>query len=211
MFCTVNSFTAPYQIPNLHEVDNTFTTWLNESEESVLRELMGNTFYDSFIAGLAALPPEYSADTTYNTGNQVQSGVNIWESLVDDNVGNPLIEGSNWTLVEVNQWLELKVGAYYGVSNQYKWVGMEKMLTPYLYSKWLEENFDTYSGLGVVIANAENSTVISPLTRICRAFNNYSRIAGSWWAKENTLVGFMSFYDYDFTYTYQGFRNDIGI
>jgi hypothetical protein len=214
MFCTIDSFKAPYQIPNLDQVVNTFTDWLETAEENVLRELMGNILYNEFIAGLEALPDEYSATASYDTGDQVTSGVNVWESLVDTNTGQALIEGSNWTLVEVNKWLELKLGTYYGIDNIYKWAGMEKMLTPYLYSKWLEENFDTFTGIGITIPSAENAIVISPLSRICKAFNDYARIAGSWMAKENTMYGFVKYNDFayqNFTYTYQGYRNEYGL
>jgi hypothetical protein len=211
MFCTASSFKPPYSIPNLRDMSNSFQEWIDESEESILRELMGNVMYGEFIAGLAAVPAAYDDQNIYNIGDTIADNVNIWRSLQNGNVGNPIIEGAYWTLDSVNEWLEMKLGAFYGMDDIYRWVGMEKMLTPFLYSKWLEENFDTHSGAGIVVGNTENGTVVSPLTRICKAFNDYSRIAGSWWSKENTLYGYLATNDYVFHYTYQGFRNEYGI
>ncbi len=41
----------------------------------------------------------YDGGTSYDTGDTVTGTGGIWRSLVDDNEGNPLVEGANWTLI----------------------------------------------------------------------------------------------------------------
>lgn len=212
MFVIAQDFDLPpYQIPNLDKIPNTFQDFVDEREASVLTEVLGYKLYKDFIAGLNALPEAYDAGFTYANLETVVSGNDIWQSLQDNNEGNPLTEGAWWTLVEEdNKWLELKNGCEYPMDMI--WVGMKKMLTPYIYSEWLSFQMDSHTGIGLVVAKAENSVGISPATRISRAFNDYSRLAGSWWDNKNTLYGFVKQGDYEgFDYTYQGYRNEFGI
>jgi hypothetical protein len=74
----------------------------------------------------------------------------------------------------------------------YEWVGVKKLLIPYIYSMWLRDTYDQHSGIGIVLKKGENSHVINPRKRIARAFNKYSEIAGDECNKQNTLYGFLS-------------------
>jgi len=90
------------------------------------------------------------------------------------------VEGVNWTLVEAkNKWLQLRDGDIY--SMKYKWVGLKRLLIPYVYSYWVGDAYDTNSGIGVVKAKAENATPITPKRRIVRAYNAFVRMAGGDW------------------------------
>lgn len=140
MFVTQANFQIPpYQIPNLSDVSATFDAYIAEQEEDVLRSIMGNLFYEAFVAGLATDP-------------------------------DPIPE----------RWLKLRDGDSFNAVDglKYKWVGMKKMLTPYIYSQWLRDNYDTLTSTGVVVSKNENSDVINPSLRITRAFNKFSDYVG---------------------------------
>lgn len=138
MFVTQENFEIPpYQIPNLSDVSATFDAYIAEQEEDVLRSIVGDYFYEAFVAGLTTDP-------------------------VPD------------------RWQKLRDGESFQAEDglTYKWVGMKKMLTPYIYSQWLRDNYDTLTSTGVVIPKNENSEVINPSTRIVRAFNRFSGYVG---------------------------------
>lgn len=182
MFVTSSNFEIPpYNLPNLDKADNVFPDYVAALEEESLLKLLGRQLYDAFIAGLAALPgDEYDEEEEYSDGDQIVDGNNVWESLVDNNSGNPLAEGANWTLVEAdNKWLELKNGASYEYAGKtWKWNGLVKLLTPFIASRWIRDNVDSFTGNGVVVPSNENSTLISPALRICRAHNDYAEKCG---------------------------------
>jgi hypothetical protein len=79
-----------------------------------------------------------------------------------------------------DRWQKLKDGDSFTALDglTYRWVGMTKMLTPYIYSQWVRDNYDTLTSTGVVISKNENSEVINPSLRISRAFNKFSDIVG---------------------------------
>jgi len=179
MFCTPSDFDLlPYAIPNLTLVANTFPLYIEEKEREALTKLLGSQFYNEFIAGLEALPPDWEpAPVAYTIGQQVVNGVSIWQALADNSGVEP-VEGADWTKVEDNKWLQLEKGfgfSYYGV--YYEWLGMVDMLKPYIFSYWLRDTFDNASGIGVVQGKAENAEVIAPATRIARAYNQYAHRA----------------------------------
>lgn len=90
------------------------------------------------------------------------------------------------------KWLDLRDGASYEYAGKnYDWVGMNKMLVPYIFSEWLLGTFDTNSGIGVVVAKGENSKVINPGNRIARAWNKFYHYAGTRFEKKDTLYGFL--------------------
>ncbi len=77
------------------------------------------------------------------------------------------------------KWTDLKNGKEYDYLDvTYKWDGMVALLRPFIYSIWLRDTFDNHSGAGIVISAPENSEVISPLTRIVRAQNQFCMTAG---------------------------------
>lgn len=55
MFCEPEDFAEEgkeYQIPNIVDGDVDYTDWIDETEEDILRKIMGDAFYDEFILGL---------------------------------------------------------------------------------------------------------------------------------------------------------------
>jgi hypothetical protein len=110
------------------------------------------------------------------------------------------------------KWSDLRDGAQYGDSE--KWVGMRQALIPLVYSYWLTDTFDNNSNIGVVVANAENSTVINPSHRIAKAYNSFARNIGDVCLNNNTLYGFLLFNMQDYTgwkFESVGFKNALDL
>jgi hypothetical protein len=209
MFVTKSDFDLiPYNIPNLSD-NNSFDDYCDQEEEGILKSLLGKSLYDSFIAGLK---PEWDATVETVIGNEYSYGNNVWEALTAQ-TGTAPVAGVNWQLnSEDDGWLILKNGSnyYFGV-HEYEWVGLKKMLIPYIFSMYLRDTFDNNSGIGVVIAKGENSKVINPSKRIARAYNVFSHYAGRCGFKKDTLYGFLSqegeagTFDYTFDDSFQTF------
>jgi len=90
------------------------------------------------------------------------------------------------------KWLDLRDGVRYQyLTNTYEWVGLNKMLTPFIFSMWLRDNYDNYSNSGVSISNNENSNVVSPDLRIVQAWNKFYSYLGRCDRNVNTLHGFL--------------------
>lgn len=208
MFVTSSNFdTPPYNIPNLDKVVNTFPDYVDAIEEEALLKLLGRQLYKAFIDGLEALPDEYDEETATVVDTEYVYGNDIWKALTATTGVFP-VAGSDWELVEEdNKWLVLQNGAEYDyVSKTWKWIGLTKLLIPFVYSRWVRDNADAFTGNGVVVANNENSQLISPALRICRAHNDYAEKCGvlrgdqPYWigsyhyslSNEDTLYGFLT-------------------
>lgn len=101
------------------------------------------------------------------------------------------------------RWLHLRYGnTYKHLNRTYNWVGLKKMLIPYIYSRWLEYNVEHTTGVGVIVANTENSTLTSPVFKIVRAWNEFvDMVVGryEYGYGDNSLYGFL--YNSDIAYT----------
>lgn len=98
------------------------------------------------------------------------------------------------------KWKDLKDGVNYAINeSNYVWVGMLELLRPIIYSKWINDDFQRYTGIGAVIKKGENATVINPIGIVTDAYNKFARLAGSHHDQKNTLYGFLVAGDYDFT------------
>lgn len=180
MFVTAEDFNLkPYNIPNLQLVANTFPLYIEEEERKILLRLLGSALYYEFVTGLDGLPLDWKVDTSYSIGDETVYGVSVWVALTD-NVGVIPTEGLNWNRVRVDKWLQLERGSPYNYYNEgHVWAGMKKMLTPYIYQKWLEDSFDSFSGIGITEAKAENANILTPAARIVRAHNEFALMAGT--------------------------------
>jgi hypothetical protein len=90
------------------------------------------------------------------------------------------------------KWKDLRDGKQYFINDfAYTWVGIKKLLKPYIYAMWTRANIDNDTGQGITAPDFENSQSISPAARICRAYNKFSAIAGNSCSTENTLFGFL--------------------
>jgi hypothetical protein len=209
MFVLSSDFDVPpFSLPDLGS-NNSFGDYVDNAEEDILKRLLGKTFYSEFIAALAALPDEeWSSTTTYGNGDTVVDGNDVWTSLQAANLNHPLVEGAWWTLTEQdNKWLKLKNGADYTYEDDtYEWVGMNKMLIPYIYAMWTKDTYDTHTGNGIVVPDTENGGVINPGRRICAAYNKFSDFVGHCYNELNTLYGYLKANDTDFPGVYEVFK-----
>jgi hypothetical protein len=90
------------------------------------------------------------------------------------------------------RWVKLKDGTdYLYLTKSYKWVGVKKLLKPYIYAKWTIKESDNQNGSGVSVPKTENSTVISSGQRIARGYNDYSRLSGHNYQMRATLFGYL--------------------
>lgn len=112
-----------------------------------------------------------------------------------------------------DRWIDLRDGGEYVYSDKtYEWVGMVKLLRPYIYAMWLRDTFDTHAGIGVVQGKAENAKVLNPGKRIARAYNVFSNLVGCDWRLKGTLYGFLiqtgesGTFDDTFDETFQSFK-----
>ncbi len=117
------------------------------------------------------------------------------------------------------KWIDLLDGAKYTYNGiKYEWVGMRKLLTPFIFAMWLRDNYDNYSETGVSVGKVENAEMIGPQLRIVTAWNKGYEMAGSGKKYEsskvfnhkNSLYGFLriNITDYsNWVYTDIGYMN----
>jgi hypothetical protein len=118
----------------------------------------------------------------------------VLESLLGISLYDAFVEGLNTDYPE-ERWIDLRDGANYEIGvtlKKYRWVGMKKMLTPYIYQEWLSDTWDNHTGIGIVKGKGENAKVINPGRRIASAYHMFSTIAGKHCERRNTLYGFLT-------------------
>jgi len=193
----------PYNVPNAQAqapeggtLPNVqFQNYIDKKVTYVLVKLLGQSLYESFIAGLDALPPEWVDTNTpgYAIDDLVFYNYHVWKSLVDNNLNVVPKEGTSWTMVEDDQWLML----YNGVNNynynfkQNTWVGMKNLLIPYVYAFWTRDTMRDHTKSGTVQRNQENATVVSSAPNIAFAYNEFSKFAGNYYRQSNSLYGYL--------------------
>lgn len=90
------------------------------------------------------------------------------------------------------RWKDLRDGVIYSSDiYTYKWIGMKKLLVPYLHAMWIRATFETPGMLGVVRQKAENATVVNPSRIIVEGYNTFSRNVGNKYQLKDTLYGFL--------------------
>jgi len=160
MFVPIASFNkVPYQIPGKELSSDggvsyraTFSNFVDTTEATILKKLLGIKLYDQFIAGLNPVSLDYPLE----------------------------------------KWMNIEYGAQYefgGVT--YEWVGLNTLLTPYIYKEWLSRTFDNHSETGISIPKVENAEVTSPGLRMVRADNEFFKYAGNQHKVDNSLFGFL--------------------
>lgn len=190
---------VPYSIPDVMaqmpgggvEENVEFSTYMDNTVNDIMVKILGGSLYDSFLAGLEALPAAWIGTNTpgYLTNDLVFYN-HVWKSLVGTNLNVIPVAGANWELVPDDRWLMLYNGAMFGKST---WVGLKKMLIPYVYALWLRDTYDDHTKIGVVRRTAENAMIIDPTKRIARAYNMFSVYAGNYYRQYNSLFGYLMY------------------
>lgn len=99
------------------------------------------------------------------------------------------------------RWLKLRDGSSYVFSNRtYYYDGIKTVLVPYIASQWYNDNIDSATATGIVIAEHENSSTRESIHRIVKLHNEYYEKAGNldfcYYDDErtyNTLLAFVFF------------------
>lgn len=180
MFVSAANFDKrPYQIPNLSEEANGFLEYVEDLEKEALLGLLGRQLYKAFIEGLEALPDEWdeNLETVINQEYVYQNS--IWKALTVS-TGETPVAGADWELVEANnKWLKLKNGAEYEYQDKtWKWEGVLDLLIPYVYSAYVRDNADSFTGNGMVVAANENSEFVTNAVRVTNSFNDFASKVG---------------------------------
>jgi hypothetical protein len=128
-------------------------------------------------------------------------GGSLYEAFVnglytDGDISTPIDEDN----IE-QRWKDLRDGALYSYNNRtsWKWEGMQKLLKPYIFSQWVDAKAIQLAESGAMIAQAENSDVVSPAYMIVKGYNKFSTLVGNYCSLQNTLYGFL--YNSEDTYT----------
>lgn len=189
---------VPYNVPNAFaqspeggaEENEQFNSYIDTTVQDIMIKLLGGSLYESFLAGLNALPAAWIGTNSpgYNVDDLVLYNYHVWKSLITPNLNVVPVEGANWTKIEDDRWLMLYNGAMYGGAT---WGGLKKMLIPYIYSMWLRDTYDEHTKIGVIRRTAENAIVIDPAKRTSRAYNTFSLHAGNYYQQYNSLYGYL--------------------
>lgn len=187
MFVTVNNFAnVPYKLPGLTGGTlAAFNQFIADQESEQLRKLVGNLFYDAMVTGIGGLPNDWDDTNKYMTNDQSIYNGAVWKSTIDDNLGNtPGVIG--WVLNPnplVDRWIPLRDGSNYQIATitncpTFRWAGMDKLVTPMIYSLWLPVSIRSNSGQGIVISANENSVLVNPEYEISKSWRSYYITAG---------------------------------
>lgn len=94
----------------------------------------------------------------------------------------------------LQKWTDLAIGKEYTYNGKkYKWLGMDKLLIPYIYRQWTKDNvIDTLTSGGVTIPKMENADLVSPSRKLVKAQNDFAIVAGHDRCEVfDTLYGFL--------------------
>jgi hypothetical protein len=120
-----------------------------------------------------------NVDRIFNT---LEDYINLKEEevlrqLLGDQVYEDFIDGLETSGPIEQKWLDLRDGGitFEYESTTYRYGGVKSILTPYVYSQWISDNASNYTGIGVTVANSENSVVVPPTNTIIKSYNDASR------------------------------------
>jgi hypothetical protein len=210
----------PYNVPNALaqkpgggvEENEQFNAYIDEKVQETMVKLLGASLYKSFIEGLDALPDEWIGTNApgYAVDDLVLYQSHVWKSLVANNLNVIPEEGISWTMIEDDQWLMLYNGVpeYSFNANSQSWAGLKKVLIPNVFASWLTDTYDDYTKSGIATRATENATVISPGLRITNAYRDFSKRAGDYMRRNDSLYGYLIYAQTSLDH-YTGFYDDV--
>jgi hypothetical protein len=100
---------------------------------------------------------------------------------------------ANGLYLPEQKWEKIVYGSYYTLNEvTYKWVGLNKMLVPYLYFMRTKVTIDSHTATGIESAKVENAIKKSPRQRMSDAWNEFTHAYGVCKNKKDSLYGFIS-------------------
>lgn len=113
-------------------------------------------------------------------------------ALLGDKLYDAFIDGLEEASVP-QRWIDLRDGVLYldEQGKQRRWVGMQELTRPLIYSLWLRYGKDIVTGVAVVEAEVENNTAVNPSTRITMGQNDFARKAGNHCVPPSTLFQYL--------------------
>ena len=151
-------------------------------------QLVSTTDFDYFPYQLSGLEGKTA---TFNA-----FVLKMQEDVLRTVLGNELYDLFDAGLDEdypADKWVDLRDGADYTIDTiKYKWVGLNKMLVPYVYSEYLAKTFSSHSGIGVTFPKAENSSAVDPSAEISTSSAAFAVLVGAYKTSKNSLYGFLT-------------------
>lgn len=197
MFVTAADFDyGDFILTNLDGLDEgEFDRFVNYHEEKELRKLLGSLFYDAFVKGLSALPDGldlFKAGIAKSVNGEV---VYVVDNIADIYLCIQATDGTKlptdeayWTKQAADRWVRLKWGDSFSYNNNpHKWYGMNYLIVPLIYSKWITRSSRKTTSGGIVKTVNENSEMVSPNFEIIKGWNEYARIAGGEFVRGSSL------------------------
>jgi hypothetical protein len=168
-----------------------FTAFVDQEEEKYLREVLGDSLYEAFIAGLGEFI-EYNSTVPTVINTEYSFGNDVWQALTVTTGSTPSV-GTDWTLIEENnRWLLLKNGnSYHFNGKTWRWRGMNAAIKPLVYAEWVEFGINNLTVNGFVSPKMENNYNVDSSPYICRQWNEWAKMIGGPCNRKNSLYGYL--------------------
>lgn len=141
------------------DVSERLDLFINKYESKFLTELLGRETYKLFNAAI-----------TYNTPPTAPTATSPFDALL---AGQEFTDSDG----ELNKW-----GGFY--NNELGDTYLSSPIANYIYWNWMRESSTINSGVGVVEAKVENSTMVLPTELMARAWNE---MVDQLWVFDNLL------------------------
>lgn len=176
MFVTPSDFDKiEFNLPRLEQVINSFEVFVEQSERTILLQLLGVILCDRVYNGINSLPIDWVFNANgYSVGDRVVYNNSIWICQLDANTATPNEIDGTWLLEGVNVFARLKNGSDYVLGNKtFRWLGLNDLLIPFIYNRYITNDVKKYSGIGAVVAKSENSNVVPPTILLVQSWNAF--------------------------------------
>jgi len=157
--------------------------------------------------------PNIEKDTTSFDNNYIAVyEPEILKRLLGVGLYNDFIQGLAAQTPE-QKWIDLRDGKTYLVDGvTVEWSGVKKLIVPYVYYFYLQQNYNTLSGVGVINSNAENATKTDPNIKLVDAWNECVNYSGNYKAattSELMPINYVSFEDTIFNFIVNHYQDYI--
>jgi len=118
------------------------------------------------------LPESVSGSTSFGTDYIVKYQEEILIKLLGYDLYLAYEAGLEVEPTPESKWTDLEDGSTYQINSiNYRNVGTSKIVANYVYCKWLSDNWENLSSLGVFRSKQENADYVSPENKMTSAWN----------------------------------------